>query len=480
MEYGKNAESRAAVTGYCCASRAEELLARAFEDHQAGRFAAAEHCYRLIIEQCPERAEAPFYLGLLYLGRDETENATDCFRRALALDPDRPEIHYQLGAVCFNQGRAEDAVDCYCRALDLEPSFAAAHYNLGVAYDSLGRIQEAVFSYAAALQYNPNDIDAHFNLGLAFKKQGMLEEAAACFLNIRDRNPRDADSLYNLAIVRREQGRLDEAVAAYRSVLGIDPQYGPAHNNLGIIYLGQDKFDEAKECFARTLALGHNEASASHILAALSGETPSTAPREYVQELFDGYSARFDESLLNELDYRTPRILQHLLAAYQDGNFTNAVDLGCGTGLSGAVFRGMAGRMSGVDLSSRMIAIADRKEIYDALFADEIIAFLETTADRFDLFIASDVLVYVGDLTRVFKAVRKCARQNACFVFSTESTARSPFVLRRTGRYAHGREYVRKIVHQHGFVIEAHTSSGIRKEKGRWLAGDHYLVRCAG
>ncbi len=480
MEYGKNAAPRSAVSDYCCTRRAEELLSQAFENHQAGRFDAAEHCYRQIIEECPERAEAPFYLGLLYLGRDETENATGCFRRALALDPDRPEIHYQLGTVCFNQGRLEDAVDCYCRAIDLDPSLAAAHYNLGVAYESLGRAQEAVFSYAEALQYNPNDIDAHFNLGLAFKKQGMLEEAAACFLNVRDRNPRDADSLYNLATVRKKQGRLDEAVTAYRSVLGIDPQYGPAHNNLGIIYLGQDKFGEAKECFACSLALGHNEASASHILAALSGETPSSAPREYVQELFDEYSTRFDESLLNELDYKTPRILKNLLAAYQDGSFTNAVDLGCGTGLSGAVFRGMAGRMSGVDLSSRMIAIADQKKIYDALFVDDIIEFLETTADRFDLFVASDVLVYLGDLTQLFKVVRKCAQQNACFVFSTETTARNPFVLRRTGRYAHGKEYVREIVRQYGFVVETHTSSGIRKEKGRWLAGDHYLVRYAG
>ncbi len=52
------------------------------------------------------------------------------------------------------------------------------------------------------------------------------------------------------------------------------------------------------------------------------------------------------------------------------------LDLGCGTGLSGAAFRGMVDVLTGIDLSTKMIARAKAKGIYDDLVHVDISSFL--------------------------------------------------------------------------------------------------------
>jgi predicted TPR repeat methyltransferase len=91
--------------------------------------------------------------------------------------------------------------------------------------------------------------------------------------------------------------------------------------------------------------------------AAVSGElgevidVPSAAPGDYVAKLFDGYADRFDDHLVNALGYQTPRLLMervrgalaqgHSAASSVEGPlmFDHAMDLGCGTGLSGEALR---------------------------------------------------------------------------------------------------------------------------------------------
>lgn len=76
----------------------------------------------------------------------------------------------------------------------------------------------------------------------------------------------------------------------------------------------------------------------------------STAPREYVSKLYDGYADRFDRHL-KVLQYKTPELLNALVSKCVPGrSFTCGLDLGCGTGLSGLSFRDKVETFHGVDL----------------------------------------------------------------------------------------------------------------------------------
>ena len=93
----------------------------------------------------------------------------------------------------------------------------------------------------------------------------------------------------------------------------------------------------------------------------------------YVRHLFDQFSADYDDRMLGQLNYAAPRILNELadlVMAGRDG--LAVVDLGCGTGLAGMMFRSRAARLDGVDLSPAMIEKARARGIYDSLAVADI------------------------------------------------------------------------------------------------------------
>ena len=146
--------------------------------------------------------------------------------------------------------------------------------------------------------------------------------------------------------------------------------------------------------------------------------------------------------------------------------FRNAVDLGCGTGLSGLEFLKITVRLSGVDLSPLMVDKARQKNIYDELHVLDIRKFLMETRELYDLFIAIDVFVYLGDLRDIFHAVRKRALSGAIFLFSTESCEDGRYSLQETGSYAHNRHYIGALAKGNNFELVRCEETRISKEGG--------------
>jgi predicted TPR repeat methyltransferase len=110
------------------------------------------------------------------------------------------------------------------------------------------------------------------------------------------------------------------------------------------------------------LQLDNKNTSAQHMLAALKGHTTAAAPTGYVVGLFDGCAAYFDRHLVDELGYQVPQGLHRAVSQLvgPDRQGLDVMDLGCGTGLCGPLFRDMAGTLVGVDLSPGMLAVASQ------------------------------------------------------------------------------------------------------------------------
>ena len=156
------------------------------------------------------------------------------------------------------------------------------------------------------------------------------------------------------------------------------------------------------------------------MLAALTGKATKNGPQQYVKDLFDKYSTRFDRHVVEKLAYRTPTLLCDKLLEVlgHRPHFANVMDLGCGTGLSGAAFAHISGSISGIDVSPKIVAVARRKEIYETLHVGDIIDILGIKPIKNSIcFVAADVFVYIGDLKAVFASVEKHSSDGAYFVF---------------------------------------------------------------
>jgi predicted TPR repeat methyltransferase len=209
-----------------------------------------------------------------------------------------------------------------------------------------------------------------------------------------------------------------------------------------------------------------------HLLAAWLRLPSHRAPASYVRSLFDEYADRYDRHLLHDLHYAAPNLVRAIVGDRLDGRQGSVVvDLGCGTGICGPLFRRVAGRLIGVDLSPGMLRIARQREVYDELVEGEAVAFLDRHREAFDLLVAADVLVYVGDLAPLMRAAAGSLRQGGLMALTLEAGEGDAFELAGTGRFRHGEAYLARVVDEAGLRLLLTRQASIRRESGRPVAG---------
>ena len=344
----------------------------------------------------------------------------------------------------------------------------------------LGEIEEAETNWKKAISIEPNYADAYFNLGIQLLELTRLDEAEVNLRNALTINPNFADAHNNLGLVLTEQGKLVEAVVSYQETLRLEPGFAGAYSNLAGAYIQMGKADEAISCLQKAISIEPDSPGIQHRLDSLLGNSTDCAPRRYVEEVFNSYANKFDDHLVNKLRYKMPTLLKGSLRdlGWGERKYKNAIDLGCGTGLSGFEFRDITETLVGIDLSENMINKAKTKNIYDELYVDDIISRLNVLNTKFDLFISCDVFVYIGDLLPLFNCVREHSNQNSVFTFSTEHTDEKDFILRDSARYAHSKDYVFSVASKSGFECELFTESNLRYQKNNWIIGGIYVLNC--
>ena len=400
---------------------AAQACGEAAEKLRRGRFAEAEDAYERVLADNPRHVESLLGLGRALRGEGRLERALSCGHNAMAAAPERADVFAFTAEVLSDMGRCDAALGCLTHALDLAPGDPAIRLAMGRAMETAGHLAAALDHY-----------------GCALKAAGGEEN--------RDARLR---ALNRMGAALARMGDTKGALAHFDRVLAEDPE----------------------------------NPSARHLAAALRGETPEDAPPAYVQSLFDAFSGDFDRIMTDALDYQTPGRLRDLLIRQvpeTSGPFQDAVDLGCGTGLSGKAFRDRAERLTGVDLSPQMVEKARAKGIYDRLAVKDILGFLEKETVRYDLFVAADVLVYTGDLGPIFSACRKRAAEGAKLLFSIERCREPAYRLRTTGRFAHNEAHVREMAQASGWREVAGTRSNLRKEDGVWIEGCLFVMEAVG
>ena len=372
--------------------------------------------------------------------------AIPIYRGIVAADSQSGEALKMLAIALFQSGAAGEAERCARRAAALKPHSVDATNILGSILGQLGRYEEAVQTLRPIETRLAKFPGACLTYGLALRGLRDFASAAVWFAHAADGDPSLPDVFLNLGFVLAELGRRDEAIAALRSAVARAPE----------------------------------SASARHMLASLDGSNPDAPPIDYVRSLFDEYAKRFERELVVDLGYRVPEILRRLIDAHRPGGrFARALDLGCGTGLSGAAIKDRVSEIVGVDVAKAMIAQARAKNIYSALFAMEIDAYLASNDARrkpFDLVIAADVFIYVGKLDAIFAALAGRTGPRGLFAFSVEGADGDSFVLTESGRYAHGAAYIDRLASAHGFAIVACDAIQIRKAKDGHVTGFAFVL----
>lgn len=294
-----------------------------------------------------------------------------------------------------------------------------------------------------------------------------------------------ADRRLDYARMLAEAGDLPAAVELMEQALELVPYWSAGWFRLGD-YREQNGITEgAVDAYRQALRFDPEDIFGARLKLALLGatEVPAQPPSRYVESLFDEYAERFDEALVEKLDYSVPVKLAEMIST--KAPFRVAVDLGCGTGLLGAEIRShVTERLEGFDLSANMLAKAEQKAIYDhvaqadlSLPAEDAGLFGEGLAPhRADLVTAADVLMYLGSLETVFPLVAKLLAPGGHFAFSVEEAdAGEGFTLRESLRYAHSKDYIEELLARYGLQVVTALRTDIRLDRGEPVFGRLFL-----
>jgi predicted O-linked N-acetylglucosamine transferase (SPINDLY family) len=284
-----------------------DAMAQAIRHHAESRLKEAEACYRQIIAERADHADAwnglaivewqqghmqdalrhaasavrhgpkvwRFHLtrGLIAIAMGDPREATIAFEQASLLHPDSPEAWSGLAQAHYALQRPEEALAAYRRAQSLGPLSAETANNFGLALTEARLFDEALAVLREGLARAPGSAELWYNLGNALAAQGASPEAVAAYRESLKIAPRNIKALLNLGNVLRARRELGEAIECYRQALALDPQHHDGHNNLGTALWAAGRPDEALAALQRAIELRPDSSAAYNNLGNVLKDT---------------------------------------------------------------------------------------------------------------------------------------------------------------------------------------------------------------
>ncbi len=509
--------------------------------YQAGRLAEAGQLYEQILRGNPRDFDALYGLGLVYLHAQQFEPAQNVLGEVVRLDPLFADGFCVRGIALVRLGRHQEGLSCFERALTIRPDSidalanhattllelrqfepALAELERAVAIDpghpvswnsrgnalvGLGRFREAVESYDRALAIYPDFPDARQNRLIALgeltrggpgfaetlcaqaselMQTGMFPEALKRFEEALRANPDLLIARIGRATVLLELKRPDEALTGFDQALQSGPQNAVCWNNRGNALAMLGRLHEAIESFSRALAIepGLQMAADNRENALFQLGRLSRCPPGYMRKLFDDFSTHYDETMLGKLEYRAHEHLRDFAARIlpPPGTQQRILDLGCGTGLVARSFLDWAngGPIDGIDLAPRMIETARRHGIYRNLILGDLETELAAPGVSYDLILAADTMIYLGDLSRCFSGVSRRLEPGGHYLFAAESLDGEGWEQTPNNRFRHSEAYLRSEAASAGLELMDIERCTLRTESGVPVGGFVVALRKPG
>ncbi|MBN1944513.1 MAG: methyltransferase domain-containing protein [Bradymonadales bacterium] len=302
-------------------------------------------------------------------------------------------------------------------------------------------------------------------------EEGRHVEAIQVFSAVAERPDQQIEALHGRALARERQGALSEALLDCERVLERHGGHLGALMTKGSIHAARGERMAALDSFREAARHAPGRAAVSHLVASAGGAGFTAPLRAEVEELFDRYADRFDRHLVEDLGYQGHLALAQAVVQAA-GTFQadwSCLELGCGTGLCGPLLRPLARRLTGVDLSSKMLSRARDRHVYDVLYrADLVYALVCSRQHSLDLVAASDVLSYLGDLRPVFEESARVLKPGGWLAFTVEAaTGHSETVCQPTRRVAFSRSYIERQCAENRFEVGRLTTAPLRTQSGQ-------------
>ncbi|TWA87356.1 putative TPR repeat methyltransferase [Azospirillum brasilense] len=442
-----------------------------------------------------------FQTGYDRLYAADAVGAARAFRLACAADPASGEAWGALADSTRDAGEAAGSLAACGRAVALDPGVWPWRIALAEALRTAGRFEEAVATGRVLTAERPDSATARLGLARALAASGRRDAALEEYREAVALRPGDREAALELAALLVEAGDALGAVELLQPLSRRDPEDADLHAAIGRAWIALQEPAKALTALRRAEHLDPDgRLGCAALISALEGGAGEDLSAAYVRALFDRYADRFDQDLVGKLGYSAPALLREAVdrlgpasepraseprasepgASEPGAPGLRVLDLGCGTGLAGVAFRPLAAYLAGVDLAPRMVEKARARALYDELAVGDVVAALAPAPGSWDLLVAADVLVYLGNLTALFDGAAKALRPAGRFAATVErlegDAAGAGHALGPSRRYAHTEAYLRETAAAAGLTVRLMEPCSPRREKGVGVPGLLFIL----
>ncbi len=224
---------------------AKEITA-AFNSFHSGDLGSAQLACENILKKEPNSAIALNLLGLIYLKRNDLEQALGIFHHAIDADPNFAASHINVGNVYMVIGSYEAAADSFKEAMRLSPNDTVIPIRYVRALTFLKQEAKAEKFLKALLQENPQTPYRRelANLLMSLQK---YDEARIQLSEILKEDPKNVEAGVLTAESFARQGDLQKAARDFENLVRVAPQSQYLRERLALCHLALRNSRKAQE-----------------------------------------------------------------------------------------------------------------------------------------------------------------------------------------------------------------------------------------
>lgn len=435
------------------------------------------------IQRDPTNATLHWWLGIELAAVNDFPRALAAFDRAVSLLPRYAEAWVSIGELNAATGNRQRAKQAFRTAIEIDPMTTGAAAGFLATANPFERIAWRITSAAREgwrwLRRDQQCPGANAALQAA-EDLGRQEHIAAAMDVLRralGRCPRNIRLARLLAALLYRHGSMHHGRQLLEKLVHWWPNDAQAHYSLGACLATTGELAAGVAALERALALDPTNHDIRVALSVAAKRPPPAPMVDSIRKSFDSHAETFDRHLVGHLRYQVPELLREVVAA-SGRRWERMLDLGCGTGLCGIGLRPYVNHLSGVDISQGMIEKASERGVYDSLNLIDGVTFLRQATVTYDLIVAADVLIYIGDLTELFQEAKLRLAPDGEFWFSIEECAGTGFEVGLSKRYQHSARYIDNVARLAGFKVSHSQEIRVRLEyrkpvRGRIIALKH-------
>jgi predicted TPR repeat methyltransferase len=397
------------------------MLESAVEDRAAGRLADSFATCSRILESEPANPGALHCLSQIARDHGDTDAALDFIDVACRVAPMRADLFLERARVHVARGDLADAEQALREAI-LRGGGVEARLALADLLRVERRHDEAFDIARSLCAEHPDHAPAQMRLGAVLADLGRTADAAAAFAHAIDIDPADPRAFHALGLLWRTAGNLDGALGALRRCAELDP-------------------------------------------------TDATGARATIRDVARTLRAQRPQAQEDEVALRHARRLRCLIerALPSLRRKLATLELGCGAGATGPVWRPLSHDLTAVEADAPAAAIARLSGLYDAVTEASPTAHLATLRPgSLDLIAAPAACTHSHSLSPFFAGAASALRRGGHFALALLADPRGCEVtILPGGRFRHSDSYVRRLAAAYGFeTVSIARLSGPGRDTG--------------